>query len=186
MFFSRAALEWLTVSGKQPDIIHLHDWSSAAVVSSQVLPLLGMHLGIHVLDGPLELQRATLSSVKEARHRKTPQKAHSLCCGVCPCCLRAQAPLLAEEYRGRGLSRPRCVFTIHNIVRTQAIPIQPGSHLAASSLAKRLPLLAASRRCRCHCSCRRSTGGPLPLTPALPRCPAHSLRPSRAGCPPPS
>lgn len=56
MFFSRAALEWLTVSGKQPDIIHLHDWQSAAV-----------------------------------------------------------APLLAEEYRARGLSRPRCVFTIHNI-----------------------------------------------------------------------
>ncbi|KAI8473263.1 MAG: hypothetical protein J3K34DRAFT_519107 [Monoraphidium minutum] len=56
MFFSRAALEWLAVSGKQPDVLHLHDWSSAAV-----------------------------------------------------------APLLAEEYRGRGLSRPRCVFTIHNI-----------------------------------------------------------------------
>ncbi|KIZ05811.1 hypothetical protein MNEG_2146 [Monoraphidium neglectum] len=56
MFFSRAALEWLAVSGKQPDIIHLHDWQSAAV-----------------------------------------------------------APLLAEEYRARGLSRPRCVFTIHNI-----------------------------------------------------------------------
>jgi len=33
MFFSRAALEWLAVSGKQPDIIHLHDWQSAAVVS---------------------------------------------------------------------------------------------------------------------------------------------------------
>jgi glycogen synthase len=32
MFFSRAALEWLAVSGKQPDIIHLHDWQSAAVV----------------------------------------------------------------------------------------------------------------------------------------------------------
>jgi hypothetical protein len=32
LFFSRAALEWLTVSGKQPDIIHLHDWQSAAVV----------------------------------------------------------------------------------------------------------------------------------------------------------
>jgi len=32
MFFSRAALEWLVVSGKQPDIIHLHDWQSAAVV----------------------------------------------------------------------------------------------------------------------------------------------------------
>lgn len=33
MFFSRAALEWLTISGKQPDVIHLHDWQSAAVVS---------------------------------------------------------------------------------------------------------------------------------------------------------
>jgi hypothetical protein len=33
MFFSRAALEWLLVSGKQPDCIHLHDWQSAAVVS---------------------------------------------------------------------------------------------------------------------------------------------------------
>lgn len=34
MFFSRAALEWLHVSGKQPDIIHLHDWQAAAVVGA--------------------------------------------------------------------------------------------------------------------------------------------------------
>jgi hypothetical protein len=32
MFFARAALEWLLASGKQPDILHLHDWQSAAVV----------------------------------------------------------------------------------------------------------------------------------------------------------
>ncbi|GBF88551.1 starch synthase, chloroplastic-like protein [Raphidocelis subcapitata] len=56
MFFARAALEWLLASGKQPDVLHLHDWQSAAV-----------------------------------------------------------APLLAEEFRGRGLTQPRCVFTIHNI-----------------------------------------------------------------------
>jgi glycogen synthase len=31
MFFSRAALEWLAASGKQPDILHCHDWQAAAV-----------------------------------------------------------------------------------------------------------------------------------------------------------
>lgn len=29
--------------------------------------------------------------------------------------LYLQAPLLAQEYRRRGLSRPKCLLTIHNI-----------------------------------------------------------------------
>lgn len=31
LFFSRAALEFLVWSGKQPDALHIHDWQSAAV-----------------------------------------------------------------------------------------------------------------------------------------------------------
>lgn len=31
LFFSRAALEFLLWSGKQPDVLHVHDWQSAAV-----------------------------------------------------------------------------------------------------------------------------------------------------------
>lgn len=34
MFFSRAALEFLLAAGKQPDIIHIHDWQAAAVVGT--------------------------------------------------------------------------------------------------------------------------------------------------------
>jgi glycogen synthase len=34
MFFSRAALEFLLVMDRQPDVLHLHDWQSALVVSS--------------------------------------------------------------------------------------------------------------------------------------------------------
>lgn len=33
MFFSRAALEFMLLVDKQPDVVHLHDWQSAAVVS---------------------------------------------------------------------------------------------------------------------------------------------------------
>lgn len=32
MFFSRAALEFMLMVNKQPDVVHLHDWQSAAVV----------------------------------------------------------------------------------------------------------------------------------------------------------
>lgn len=32
MFFSRAALEFILVTGRQPDVLHLHDWQSSAVV----------------------------------------------------------------------------------------------------------------------------------------------------------
>lgn len=32
LFFSRAALEFLVVTGRQPDVLHLHDWQSSAVV----------------------------------------------------------------------------------------------------------------------------------------------------------
>eukprot|EP00850_Spirogloea_muscicola_P002127 SM000008S22216 [mRNA] locus=s8:473342:477892:- [translate_table: standard] len=56
LFFCRAALEFLLWSGKQPDVLHLHDWQTAAI-----------------------------------------------------------APLLKEEYRQRGLWKPRVMFTIHNI-----------------------------------------------------------------------
>ncbi|KAF8066248.1 SS4 [Scenedesmus sp. PABB004] len=63
MFFSRAALEFLLAMGKQPDVLHCHDWQSALV-----------------------------------------------------------APLLELEFRGRGLSRPRSVLTIHNI----AFQARPG------------------------------------------------------------
>jgi len=31
LFFSRAALEFLLGSGKQPDVLHVHDWQSAAI-----------------------------------------------------------------------------------------------------------------------------------------------------------
>ena len=34
MFFSRAVLEFLITTDKQPDVLHLHDWQSAAVVGS--------------------------------------------------------------------------------------------------------------------------------------------------------
>lgn len=33
LFFSRAALELLLQTGKQPDVLHCHDWQSATVVS---------------------------------------------------------------------------------------------------------------------------------------------------------
>lgn len=33
-FFSKAALEFLLQSGRQPDIIHCHDWSTALVAKS--------------------------------------------------------------------------------------------------------------------------------------------------------
>lgn len=33
-FFSRAALEFLLRSGRQPDILHCHDWSTATVAKS--------------------------------------------------------------------------------------------------------------------------------------------------------
>jgi starch synthase len=33
MFFSRAALEFMIVTGRQPDVLHLHDWQSSTVVS---------------------------------------------------------------------------------------------------------------------------------------------------------
>jgi starch synthase len=32
MFFSRAALEFMVVTGRQPDVLHLHDWQSSTVV----------------------------------------------------------------------------------------------------------------------------------------------------------
>jgi len=32
MFFSRASLEFLVVTGRQPDVLHLHDWQSSTVV----------------------------------------------------------------------------------------------------------------------------------------------------------
>jgi hypothetical protein len=35
MFFSRAALEFLLVMDRQPDVLHLHDWQSALVVSAR-------------------------------------------------------------------------------------------------------------------------------------------------------
>ncbi|CAH9075586.1 unnamed protein product [Cuscuta epithymum] len=31
LFFSRACLEWMQVTGKQPDIIHVHEWQTSAV-----------------------------------------------------------------------------------------------------------------------------------------------------------
>lgn len=34
MFFSRAVLEFLITTDKQPDVLHLHDWQSAAVVGA--------------------------------------------------------------------------------------------------------------------------------------------------------
>lgn len=37
MFFSRAALEFMLMVNKQPDVVHLHDWQSAAVVSGMFL-----------------------------------------------------------------------------------------------------------------------------------------------------
>lgn len=33
MFFSRAALEFMVVTGREPDVLHLHDWQSSTVVS---------------------------------------------------------------------------------------------------------------------------------------------------------
>lgn len=33
LFFSKAAMEFLLQSGKQPDVLHVHDWQSASVVS---------------------------------------------------------------------------------------------------------------------------------------------------------
>ena len=33
-FFSRAALEWMLQSGRQPDIIHCHDWQTAPVAKA--------------------------------------------------------------------------------------------------------------------------------------------------------
>eukprot|EP00775_Hariotina_reticulata_P010075 gene10075-10230_t len=56
LFFSRAVLEFLLTTDKQPDLLHLHDWQSAAV-----------------------------------------------------------APLLANEFRDRGLAHPRTLLTLHNI-----------------------------------------------------------------------
>lgn len=56
LYFSRAALEFLNKKQINPDIIHLHDWQSAAV-----------------------------------------------------------APLFQEMYKALGLSKPKLVFTIHNI-----------------------------------------------------------------------
>lgn len=39
MFFSRAALEFLVATNRQPDVLHLHDWQSAAVVRESTVPL---------------------------------------------------------------------------------------------------------------------------------------------------
>lgn len=35
MFFSRASLEFLVVTGRQPDVLHLHDWQSSTVVRAR-------------------------------------------------------------------------------------------------------------------------------------------------------
>jgi glycogen synthase len=43
MFFSRAALEFLLVMDRQPDVLHLHDWQSALVVSAWVRQTCQLH-----------------------------------------------------------------------------------------------------------------------------------------------
>jgi hypothetical protein len=70
MFFSRAALEWLLASGKQPDILHLHDWQSAAVVSERrrVAADAQLHKAWGSSTGPVALTRhAGRSWLTEAR-----------------------------------------------------------------------------------------------------------------------
>jgi hypothetical protein len=116
MFFSRAALEWLLVSGKQPDVIHMHDWQSAAVVRAPQPPPAASR-GLRPRRVSRRAADARLEAAPAACRARDPALANTL---LPPPLNLLQAPLLAEEYRARGLSRPRCVFTIHNIVSRPA------------------------------------------------------------------
>lgn len=129
LFFSRAALEFLVVTGRQPDVLHLHDWQSSAVVRHSQLGRLTLSRRLLCLSlGGSGASVSTAACVAAQQHAfsraRSPRErcvlARLFCVmhvSVWPVCIVCvmQAPLLAHEYRQRGLSRPRTMLTIHNI-----------------------------------------------------------------------
>lgn len=145
LFFSRAALEFLVVTGRQPDVLHLHDWQSSAVVRHSQLDRFqcpGVSCGRWQRD--CVSTAACVAAPQRAFTHVIATLALCACTSLVSCgCLwpvrivcATQAPLLAHEYRQRGLSRPRTMLTIHNIAfQVRKAPgVDPGLAASCSQL----------------------------------------------------
>ncbi len=85
-FFSKAALEFLLQSGRQPDVIHCHDWSSAIVARSYWedyhnygLPHSSVVFTIHNLGYGQDLIAQAMQYVKPTLH-PSPRPLFSIRC----------------------------------------------------------------------------------------------------------
>ena len=107
LYFCRAGLEFLARSGRQPDIIHLHEWqtSAAAMLFWEVYNNQGLHkpricLTIHNMDNTGECRAEEFGVTGESQH--TPSYIPSFLCSfvhsqcVCECELFRSIHLLSR------------------------------------------------------------------------------------------
>ena len=111
----RACLEYLKVSGQQPDIIHAHEWQLSAVPMLYWCALARSETAVHA-RGMEDVLMVTASCATALSRTDCLEPLFTFC----EQCLAVQEPgqvgnACREAYHGEGLDRSRVMLTIHNM-----------------------------------------------------------------------
>ena len=111
----RACLEYLKVSGQQPDIIHAHEWQLSAVPMLYWCALACSETAVHARDMK-DVMMVTASCATALRSTDCLESHFTFWEQY----LAVQKPgrignVCREAYHGEGLDRSRVMLTIHNM-----------------------------------------------------------------------